>query len=1002
MLAGRVLDVAMPVRCCLFRTLSLLGSAPPHTLGLLLWCGLRDMSPMVRAECYSMVRTWISREREPCDKTESAFLKFLGRLAIPKCSVREAAAQAVVEHAITRQELQPEITACVQALLVTGVDLSAEQLLVARVATTHTAGMWDLGEEGPTNICKRALAALEAGNTFHLRQLLLVLLSSNIEEPAAGGILLSLSAAILLRAPLEQGPSSDEASLWASGMPEHDNADLGFPVLRLAVALARKVAYADAGGTRDQHQCGQSKFLTAMLGILRVVRKAPVGKAAKSQMDDDAFETLSARTDQMLEEMQQFYKAAVELRARTSELLSADDQLTACVLQERLVHVERVLKEREAAVELAARDLAARTQRLLGIIEAVLCYSGCDLKEDFQRSGLLEEVLRPALVRADRVPEGFGGLCWASLRALAIRCVALYASLSGELALRHWPFFTSVLARYIPLAVAERSPNQDIMLATEAVIEQSVAFLSDTLLLHVSGAAPAATSEYGDASGELADGAHALAAYVQELHVVMLPLLTPRCAQVARGRRSQRLHGKIAGRICSLLLFLGAPQGATLSLAAGPRWALTWLLLEAFVRGPMKPPAQDLESGQSIMVAVLRGQLLRFFSCLARLSTKHAEMLAMAMEGIILLGFWQLGHLVQLGAGQHWCALPLPRLIRFFGHELVAAIKYACVAANEVAGWWLDSLWRPLVITCLESGSLAAASEAQLPQSLIAAVMCFAPDGGNMHASLKFECLPEELRPMLLAEISWVLNRVVELWSSDSSTVGTVDRPGALLELRDLAAEASLSSPVGQVDWAGIYNEVNGRRLRLQRSVAKLGINVRSVVASFVQQTATHSSQSLSSAYGSLTISTRSCPVQVSAVRAQRKRAAHGVDDDDSDHARGGSDHKRFPPSLRGKRGRRGQKAGIAELAPRDTPQADWESAGLAKGCGSLSTVMPTRCPPFHVVNGWKVQRAPKIPIRRNPESGPWQRMQFTDTLSDTGSASWRPGEMPEPIESCW
>lgn len=100
--------------------------------------------------------------------------------------------------------------------------------------------------------------------------------------------------------------------------------------------------------------------------------------------------------------------------------------------------------------------------------------------------------------------------------------------------------------------------------------------------------------------------------------------------------------------------------------------------------------------------------------------------------------------------------------------------------------------------------------------------------------------VPQALRPMLLAEVAWVLNRAVELWvwtegggAAFSTSLPQVPTELArLVELRDHFAQASAESAPGRIDIAALYHRANKRRLNIDRLVKKLGVDVRGILKS--------------------------------------------------------------------------------------------------------------------------------------------------------------------------
>eukprot|EP00747_Dinoflagellata_sp_TGD_P028325 gnl/TRDRNA2_/TRDRNA2_133195_c1_seq1.p1 gnl/TRDRNA2_/TRDRNA2_133195_c1~~gnl/TRDRNA2_/TRDRNA2_133195_c1_seq1.p1 ORF type:complete len:764 (+),score=131.37 gnl/TRDRNA2_/TRDRNA2_133195_c1_seq1:183-2294(+) len=547
-------------------------------------------------------------------------------------------------------------------------------------------------------------------------------------------------------------------------------------------------------------------------------------------------------------------KSAGSAAGRVTELANAkmrysvsQDRWSFYEAHQALSAAEAALSAAQAAAEVAVKELGLRTWRALHIVEAVLVHSRADLAEDLSLSSLLEDVLRPALLRADSVPPGAGGICWPSIRSMAVRCIALYASMSAQSAAEHWPFFLAVLSRCTPTAL-DRSADADSTAATE-VVEHCVNFLSDALLSHFADlqGEPLLWEECTGISGS---------ARAYEFFAAVAPLLVvPRVARDANARAdtSPRLWRCLVQRMCAVLLFGGtweAPAGADKYpqgyVSPGMHWALAWLLLETFVQPP--PPAVPVEPCGATMeglarqeaaeAAAERGRLLRFFSYMAQLSEQHAMVVAVAAESFLSLELWQLGTLVQLSVGRRWSAVSLPRLVRFLGRHLVGAAASPSVEREEAVRWWLECLWRPLALACMESARVSAAADAELPQSLLAAAAALSASAvaGTQPQTTDLALVPQSMLPAITSEVAWVLNRAIELWGWNIAGAGTNVLPVALIELRNRVAAAAASELAAGhmehvVDWAQIYRHADRRRQQLQQAVAGSGIDVRRIIS---------------------------------------------------------------------------------------------------------------------------------------------------------------------------
>ncbi|CAK9016150.1 unnamed protein product [Durusdinium trenchii] len=263
------------------------------------------------------------------------------------------------------------------------------------------------------------------------------------------------------------------------------------------------------------------------------------------------------------------------------------------------------------------------------------------------------------------------------MKALALRCVALHASLPGTASgaasgVDIWNFFRSVLAEQL------RSSRR-VEPGAEGVIFQCVAFLIDSIL-----------------QGKTPD---AQQASIEVCHAV---------AKLLADASTSAVRHEVALRICTLLTFQGLAASGEDAHRAAQCWTATWLLVQAFAQ--VESPA----AGDAVQAAVFSGRVLRFFASLRSLSCQHLEVLASAIEGFLTLDLWRLGHLLPM-VNDHPTVLALPRLVRFVSRELSC---FNGVVDEQIH--WLQCLWRPLSLVCLET-TPSVASDARLPEALLAA-----------------------------------------------------------------------------------------------------------------------------------------------------------------------------------------------------------------------------------------------------------------------------------------
>ncbi|CAK9016148.1 Hypothetical protein (Fragment) [Durusdinium trenchii] len=368
------------------------------------------------------------------------------------------------------------------------------------------------------------------------------------------------------------------------------------------------------------------------------------------------------------------------------------------------------------------------------------------------------------------------------MKALALRCVALHASLPGTASgaasgVDIWNFFRSVLAEQL------RSSRR-VEPGAEGVIFQCVAFLIDSIL-----------------QGKTPD---AQQASIEVCHAV---------AKLLADASTSAVRHEVALRICTLLTFQGLAASGEDAHRAAQCWTATWLLVQAFAQ--VESPA----AGDAVQAAVFSGRVLRFFASLRSLSCQHLEVLASAIEGFLTLDLWRLGHLLPM-VNDHPTVLALPRLVRFVSRELSC---FNGVVDEQIH--WLQCLWRPLSLVCLET-TPSVASDARLPEAhgVLRAIPAQA-----LLATFSFP--PAAQRSAVASEVAWVINRCMEKWGSwnRSKAVAPAVSGAVAQTLRDLMERLSLSAALAE-DWEATYQHAEARRSRLRKEICSLGVDPERVL----------------------------------------------------------------------------------------------------------------------------------------------------------------------------
>ena len=165
------------------RLFSLLSKVHPGAqLSLVLRQGLEDTTTAVRRECESMLQTFARSKNGAA--TTVALLSFVGQLL-------ESSGDAVFNELSAEKALHCLLASadwCVVSeesihSLLHSEELSAEQAVVGRVALALDAEVWSLDKTlCGTGLLRKTLQALDRGDEFMLRQLLLVLLYSEVRD----------------------------------------------------------------------------------------------------------------------------------------------------------------------------------------------------------------------------------------------------------------------------------------------------------------------------------------------------------------------------------------------------------------------------------------------------------------------------------------------------------------------------------------------------------------------------------------------------------------------------------------------------------------------------------------------------------------------------------------------------------------------------------------------------------------------------------------------------
>ena len=483
MLLNRSMDVSPAVRRNLFCLLGMLCPFTAQRLCCLVRQGLADTDVMVRRECDFMLRSWAgSRDagKEPCP-----VLKVINALLVVPANYGEPPIDNILHRLLACEEVEPVATQAVQLLLHGERPLERAEIMLARVTMSRDPDGWNLsGALKGSLLLRKTLDALDSGNISTLRQLLMVLLEMKRCDDVVAKTLLQIATATLLRCPLNGALTmQNHAMIFAEDHAQIMAAD----PFHLAVQLARHSLRLHCMGGRARMRKGQAElqFSESMQTVLRVLaEKAKASFPASQHADEGGLSDLARHGAVHRAHVLDLEQRIQDLVARSEQLTQARNFVAARPLREEVENLRQQRDEAQRSADNAFAALGRHLSRLLCVAEAILCHSQAELQDDFPLCLVMDDFLYPALLLVDSVPPGMSAsTSWSALRARAIRCIALHATLSTETAVQHQSFFHSVLQRYVP-EVLSAVHDHDAAAAAEDIVLTSLSFLIDTLLLH--------------------------------------------------------------------------------------------------------------------------------------------------------------------------------------------------------------------------------------------------------------------------------------------------------------------------------------------------------------------------------------------------------------------------------------------------------------------------------------------------------------------------------------
>jgi hypothetical protein len=690
-----------------------------------------DVTASVRAAAEDVLCGWLRSRR-------SSASPLLELLAIIDVESDESLAEKVINCLADKEEWQQILRSASREPPADYDDFRCERALIWRVMVMRVEGGAKkyIEESGVDTILTQVERSLQRKHVFETRQLLLALASAGANahgdrccNTADGCKLFEMAVSVLLYVPVSFDVEQKRPSAIC----------LALVVIQSAVKSCSRVCNDCPAAAQ-----GDARFLDVVSATLGALREPAVSASAIVQ----GFTRLSTRPNALQE----------AVSSNGFDGLGEKFQLLIDQHQASEENDDPELRE-------TSMSLALVTRRGLAIAEEALGMLSTSHAED--SLAVLEELptvwFRPTLVRADLSDNGpqSGSQHWPALRAIAVRCLALHTSLCPDMAASHWAFFLLVLKRYSPLVISSRQESA-LDGPTSSIVESCVHFLVDTQLVHRRMTDPSDLDKRAD-----------------ELFEAVANLLGLPAKQMQLPPQFRRC---LTERLCMLLLFGGIwrvdpynqagmsptaqpPAGALDTIPMPARWVLTGLLVEAFYRAPpvvTEASRKDLPLKVRIQEAAQRGCLLQFFCSLSDVSGMHATLLAAACEGLLSTELWRLAVPAQLGCGRRWRALQLPRLLRLLSRHLVAAAGDGTYGtASMMVNVWLECMWRPLALVCLEtSREHAQPREVQLLAEALLATLAAVEVAGESRTP--FASAAEW--PVAVAEVAHVLSLIIASW----------------------------------------------------------------------------------------------------------------------------------------------------------------------------------------------------------------------------------------------
>mmetsp|Transcript_30142 Transcript_30142/g.54993 ORF Transcript_30142/g.54993 Transcript_30142/m.54993 type:complete len:978 (+) Transcript_30142:73-3006(+) len=479
-------------------------------------------------------------------------------------------------------------------------------------------------------------------NDFTLRQLLLIMLSTDLCEDSMRHQASELAEAVLLQAPLPDA-GLEQKALEMGTRQSLNSLELGMVLLRKSCGLADT---SRLSGARLQAREAECSTRVAML-----LGDACPAEEENAEGGEGFTQRLSNSLLSLNEAVAEAQKKKAKLESQKKSAAAAEDFMKAHDAKSGLASITRELNALEKERNRVKSERDGVCLRVVGIITALLRWTQTDLRRDHPLTSIFQHVLAPTVRLPALTPE---------VEVASLRAICLFCSISSKLARSHWGLLTTLISN-----LKDTSLTEEVRQKACACAGLAAQALADCCLYH-------GTTGSLDNFEVLGAGIAMAVVPYDAREVVIRPL-------------------------CKWLLSSGAVfvdehcQEPVLEV----QWALGWLLVEAM------SVSSSEDDNVSESARAMGAHLWDFFNFLVRHPGRHVKpMLSLAVESVAESGLWRRSVLKPLApkpgeaVNSRWQrGFSWPQLFAFAHEQLPPEMRFRlwrcslqlCVASPEHA-----------------------------------------------------------------------------------------------------------------------------------------------------------------------------------------------------------------------------------------------------------------------------------------------------------------------------